>query len=90
MFGWWQLASKSTTPFDTCPPEHAARLVELNLAKRCLKGFAIQLFQPPERRQKLFMRIDINDASCKMGPRICEGAAAGIPYFKSLVAGWAR
>jgi hypothetical protein len=96
IFGWWQHVSKGTPPFDLCPPEHADRLVELKFAKRCLKGFAIRLLSPPERRNRKFARVQVNDQSAKMGPHVIEGAAGvlDIPHpleahLRSLVEGWA-
>lgn len=62
---------------DYCPPEHANALVERKLAKRCMKGFAIQLknWAPTIRNRKLFLRIVIHGKSCQMGPRVTEDAA---------------
>lgn len=75
IFGWWQ--RPGTEPLDHCAPDHASRLVELRLAKRCMKGFAIQLRNPPRRQQKKFLRIVIHGKSCQMGPRVTEEAAEG-------------
>lgn len=46
IFEWWQRTNSSAMPLDLCAPDAARNLVELKLAKRCQKGFAIQLLRP--------------------------------------------
>jgi hypothetical protein len=77
IFGWWQ--KPGTEPLDLCEPAHAKRLVELKLAKGCMKGFGIQLRKPrgPVAKYRKFLLITIRGVSCKMGPRIIEGIMMG-------------
>jgi hypothetical protein len=60
IFGWWQRANRATAPHDFCVPEAARNLVQLGLAKLCLKGFAVQLLRPPSdlltRKEKRLIR----------------------------------
>jgi hypothetical protein len=85
-----QLPGLGTIPHGHISREEATFIVsQLGFATWCVKGFAIHMKPDSGRKLKKFIEIVIRGNSAQMGPRIIEGAADGIPYFVSLVEGWA-
>jgi hypothetical protein len=64
------------------PEDEANALLAQGLATKINRGKAIRL--------KFKMKSPVvRGDSCKMGERVMIGNADGIPYFRSLVQGWA-
>jgi hypothetical protein len=68
-------------PSFQVPEDEAKSLISNGHAKSINRGRALRLnFKP----KGMMLRGD----SCKMGERVMEGNADGIPYFRSIVEYW--